>query len=80
MSYGYREKDTIYRCSVCCKLLCTEHVKLATVCFSFAKKTKLAFTMHKVMALRMKWFRLSRFTKSFTYGICSSCLSISARR
>jgi ribosomal protein S18 acetylase RimI-like enzyme len=50
VSCGYCEKDAVYRCSVCGKLLCTEHVKLGAVCLPSAKKTELAFTIHKVMA------------------------------
>jgi len=64
MSCGYCEKDAVYKCSVCCKLLCTEHVKLATVCFSSAKKTKLASTIHKVMAEEEK-SRIREFVRRF---------------
>jgi ribosomal protein S18 acetylase RimI-like enzyme len=39
-------KDAVYRCSVCQRLLCPEHIRLRTVCESCAreKKTKCALT------------------------------------
>jgi ribosomal protein S18 acetylase RimI-like enzyme len=64
VSCGYCKKDAVYRCSVCGKLLCTEHVKLGAVCLSSAKKTKLAFTVHKVMAEGEK-SRIREFVKRF---------------
>lgn len=49
MSCGYCEKDAIYKCSVCAKLLCVEHSKLGAVCLSSEKRSKLSFTVHKAM-------------------------------
>lgn len=47
MRCEYCEKDAVYRCIVCGKLLCTEHVKLGTVCPPLVKKAKLAYTVRK---------------------------------
>lgn len=49
MSCKYCGKDAVYRCSVCGKMLCTEHVKLRTVCSSCIKETTVEYTIHKVM-------------------------------
>jgi len=49
MSCKYCEKDAVYRCSVCGKMLCAEHVKLRTVCPSCIKKTTVEYTIHKVV-------------------------------
>jgi len=49
MSCKYCGKDAVYRCSVCGKTLCTEHVKLRTVCPSCIKKTTVEYTIHKVV-------------------------------
>jgi ribosomal protein S18 acetylase RimI-like enzyme len=50
MRCEYCEKDAVYKCSACGKMLCTEHVKLGTVCAPLVKKAKLTYTVHKVMA------------------------------
>ena len=49
MSCEYCGKDAVYRCSVCGKMLCAEHVKLRTVCPSCIKKTTVEYTIHKVV-------------------------------
>jgi ribosomal protein S18 acetylase RimI-like enzyme len=49
MSCKYCGKDAVYRCSVCGKMLCAEHVKLRTVCPSCIKKTTVEYTIHKVV-------------------------------
>jgi len=49
MSCKYCGKDAVYRCSVCGKMLCAEHVKLRTVCPSCIKKTTAEYTIHKVV-------------------------------
>ena len=48
MSCEYCGKDAVYKCSVCGKLLCAEHVKLRTICPSCMKKTTLEYTISKV--------------------------------
>jgi GNAT superfamily N-acetyltransferase len=48
MRCDYCEKDAIYRCSACGRLLCAEHVKIETVCASHAKKSELMFTVRRV--------------------------------
>jgi ribosomal protein S18 acetylase RimI-like enzyme len=48
MRCDYCEKDAIYRCSACGRLLCAEHVKLGSVCASHAKKAELGFTVRRV--------------------------------
>lgn len=48
MSCEYCGKDAVYRCSVCGKLLCMEHLKLRTACPSCMKKTTLEYTVNKV--------------------------------
>jgi ribosomal protein S18 acetylase RimI-like enzyme len=49
MSCKYCGKDAVYRCNVCGKMLCAEHVKLRTVCPSCIKKTTVEYTLHKVV-------------------------------
>ena len=48
MSCEYCGKDAVYRCSVCGKLLCMEHLKLRTVCPLCMKKATLEYTISKV--------------------------------
>lgn len=48
MRCEYCEKDAVYRCSVCGRLLCAEHSKLRTVCPSHLKKAELAYTVCKI--------------------------------
>jgi len=48
MRCEYCEKDAVYRCSACGRLLCAEHVKSETVCASHAKKSELMFTVRRV--------------------------------
>ncbi len=48
MSCKYCGKDAVYKCSVCGKLLCMEHLKLRTVCPSCMKKTTLKYIISKV--------------------------------
>jgi ribosomal protein S18 acetylase RimI-like enzyme len=40
--------DAVYRCSVCGRLLCAEHLKLTTVCASHLNKAVSTFTVKKV--------------------------------
>ncbi len=47
MNCEYCGKDAVYRCSVCGKLLCIEHMKLRTVCFSSLKKIALEYTIYR---------------------------------
>ena len=48
MSCEYCGKDAVYKCSVCGKLLCMEHLKLRTICPSCMKRTTLEYTVSKV--------------------------------
>lgn len=48
MSCEYCGKDAVYRCGVCGKMLCIEHVRLRTVCPSCVRKTALEYTIHKL--------------------------------
>jgi GNAT superfamily N-acetyltransferase len=48
MSCKYCEKDALYRCSVCGRLVCGEHAKFRTLCTSCTKKTTLNYTINKV--------------------------------
>lgn len=48
VSCGYCEKDAVFKCSVCAKLLCADHTKLGAVCLPSGKKTTLPFAVHKV--------------------------------
>jgi len=48
MGCEYCGKDALYKCSVCGRLLCMEHVKLRTVCPSCVKKATLEYMMDKV--------------------------------
>jgi len=50
MDCSYCEKDSIYRCGVCGRLLCAKHVRLRTICHSCIKRLKLEFKIEKVMA------------------------------
>jgi RecJ-like exonuclease len=49
MSCKYCEKDAIYRCNICGKLICGEHAKLRTVCTACTKKTTVNYTIDKVI-------------------------------
>lgn len=47
MNCEYCGKDAVYRCSVCGRLACGEHVKLRTVCPSCIRKTTFEHTIDK---------------------------------
>lgn len=64
MSCEYCEKDAVYRCSLCEKILCTEHVKLQTTCPSCVKKTTVEHTIHKV-SLDDERKKIREFVKQF---------------
>ena len=42
------EETAVYRCGVCGKLLCAKHARLATVCASHLKKSRLEFKVRKI--------------------------------
>lgn len=44
------EKDAVYRCGVCGRLLCAKHARLATVCASHLKESELEFTVHIIVS------------------------------
>ncbi len=48
MRCEYCEKDAVYKCIVCDRLLCAEHVKLGNVCHSHVKKAELVYTVRKI--------------------------------
>jgi ribosomal protein S18 acetylase RimI-like enzyme len=50
MNCGYCEKDAVYRCSDCGKLLCIDRVRLRTVCNSCVKKTRLVYAVKKAVS------------------------------
>lgn len=49
MNCKYCEKNALFKCSVCGKMLCIEHVKLRTVCPSCIKKTTSKCTIYEVL-------------------------------
>jgi len=50
MNCSYCEKDAIYRCSICGKLLSAKHVRLRTVCQLCIMPSKLNFKIEKMTA------------------------------
>jgi len=44
------EKEAVYRCAVCGKLLCGEHARLATVCASHLKRSETAFKVSEIVS------------------------------
>jgi len=52
MSCKYCKKDAIYRCSVCGRTLCVEHVKLRTTCPSCTKRTTLEYAIEEVTSAK----------------------------
>ena len=48
MSCEYCGKYAIYKCGVCGRLLCMEHIKLRTVCPFCIQETTLEYTINKV--------------------------------
>ena len=48
MGCEYCGKGAVYKCSVCGKLLCMEHVKLGTMCPSCTRKTIWGYTVNEV--------------------------------
>ncbi len=49
MNCKYCEKNALFKCSVCGKMLCIEHVKLRTVCPSCIKETTSKCTINEVL-------------------------------
>ena len=43
-------KDAVYKCSVCGRLLCGEHVKMRTVCSSCVSTQSLSYSINKVIS------------------------------
>jgi len=64
LSCKYCEKDAVYKCGVCGKLVCGEHAKLRTVCPSCIKKTTLQYTVNKV-ALNEEKEKIRQFVQRF---------------
>ena len=52
MSCKYCKEDAVYRCSVCGRTLCVEHVKLRTVCLSCIKRTPSEYTIEEVTSAK----------------------------
>jgi ribosomal protein S18 acetylase RimI-like enzyme len=44
----YCGKDSVYRCSICGKMLCENHARLKTVCLSCIRKTNLTYRIGKL--------------------------------
>ncbi|HVP27029.1 MAG TPA: GNAT family N-acetyltransferase [Candidatus Bathyarchaeia archaeon] len=42
------EKDAVYKCNVCGKLVCSEHTRLRTICPSCSKTNTLRFSIGKI--------------------------------
>jgi len=64
LSCEYCGKDAFYRCSVCGRLTCGEHVKLRTVCPSCVSKQSLNYSIKKVTSEKEKeiiWEMVKRF-------------------
>jgi len=64
MSCKYCEKDAIYRCNICGRLLCAEHTKFRTLCAPCTKKTTLDYSIDKV-TLDMERKKIQQFVKRF---------------
>jgi len=50
MSCEYCGKDALYRCNICGRLACGEHVKLRTACPSCIGKQSLNYSINRVIA------------------------------
>jgi len=50
MSCEYCGKNALYKCSVCGRLTCGEHVKLQTVCFSCLSRQSLNYSINKTIS------------------------------
>jgi ribosomal protein S18 acetylase RimI-like enzyme len=48
MHCEYCKKDAVYKCSVCDRLLCAEHVRLGNACPSHVEKAELVYTVRKI--------------------------------
>jgi ribosomal protein S18 acetylase RimI-like enzyme len=46
------EEEAVYRCSVCGRLLCAEHARLATLCSSHVMRSDVQFTVHRLVSER----------------------------
>ena len=64
MSCEFCLKDAVYRCSVCGRLMCVEHLNLRTVCSSCIKKPTLEYTIDKV-TLNEEKERVREFVQRF---------------
>jgi N-acetylglutamate synthase-like GNAT family acetyltransferase len=47
MRCEYCDADAIYKCALCGRLLCGEHVRLRTVCHSSSKKTEIDYSIQE---------------------------------
>lgn len=63
MSCRYCEKDAVYKCAFCGKLLCGDHAKLRVSCPSCLKKTKVKYNIEDVAEENRKQIR--DFVKRF---------------
>jgi ribosomal protein S18 acetylase RimI-like enzyme len=54
MHCKYCEENAVYKCSICGKLVCAEHAKLATICPSCTRKTKIKFAVQKAVSNKDK--------------------------
>lgn len=63
MARRYCEKDAVYKCAVCGKPICMEHIRLRTLCTSCIKKGKHDYTIEKVASEDRK--RIREFVERF---------------
>lgn len=64
MSCHYCEKETVYKCNICGKLLCIEHTKLTTTCPNCTRKATLRYTINKADINKDK-NQIRQFVKRF---------------
>lgn len=54
MKCNFCEENSVYKCSICGKALCPEHVRLRTVCPSCSKKRKVRYKINKATSSKEK--------------------------
>lgn len=64
MDCNYCGKNAAFKCSVCGKLLCTEHVKLRTVCASCIKSVQARNSIRRILSCKERQ-KIREFVKLF---------------